>query len=159
MSTFERSYGKGRGLVGVVAFAGWVVALVGLAVAVMGLVSLLGAADRPGAMAQFTAIAAGLGAALVGLVGVAAAQHMRATFDIADMTREMLVLARRRPAVPASVQAIVPAASGASARPVLPPLTGGSRAPLRAEAEPAIPPRPQGAGGKVHPIFSARPPR
>ena len=152
MSEFERSYGTGRAVVRLAAVAGWAVALVGLIVAVLAVVQLVGAQDRLGAAGPLAALSAGLGTALVGLVSVAAAQHMRATFDIADMTRELLAQARKGRAAGAPAMA-------ASERPVLPSLTAGGGPAGRGEAAPKLSAKPRDAGAKVHPIFSARPPR
>lgn len=151
MGEFTRSYGAGRAVVGLAALAGWCAAAVGLVVAAAGALSFLGADDRLLAVAQLGTLSAGLGLAVLGIVAVAAAQHMRATFDIADMTREMLSLARRR--------SDPPEAPAARERPVLPPLTGGAKAPARDAAGPTLSARPRDVGAKVHPIFSARPPR
>ncbi len=142
MEGFERHYGTGRAVLALAAWIGWLVAALGLIVAGVGAFGVL-ASDAPlAAAAPLAAMAAGAGVLLIGILGVAAAQHMRATFDTADMTRELLALAR----LPRT----------AFSAPEAPP-------PLRATA-PAAPHRPRLAGpttggGKVHPIFSARPPR
>lgn len=180
MAEFERNYRAGRSVVGLVSIFGWCVVLLGAMVAGVALVSLLRSGDALSAMAQLMAIAVGAGVALAGLVAVAAAQHMAATFDVADISREMLSLARRRPtpAVPAvgasfgsrndlGVNADAPrlSTSPTSSR------RGGSPAlhdrsefapiaePLAAEPRLSAPARPTSSDARAHPIFRARPPR
>lgn len=164
MSEFEHSYRTGRSVLGLVVLVGWIVALLGVVVLGAGGFAVLRSATPLQAVAPLAAMAAGAGAMLVGFIGVASAQHMRATFDIADMTREMLTLARRRPATPARPPA-PPAAADPEAAPPMPPRLrarqeeGDASPPtFSAPTRPAVA-RAKGGDGKVHPIFSAKPPR
>ena len=147
MDDVKQGYRTGRAVVGAATLAGWLVAVAGTVVAGVGLVSVLRADDAFSAMPQMAAISAGLGLALWGVVAVALAQSIRANFDTADMTREMLTLARRRPPTAAAVMAASPPGPtpAVAPRPAL-------------DARPTLA-RPRDGGGKVHPIFSARPPR
>lgn len=162
MTKFARSYPTGRRVTALVAVIGWLVAVSGVVVIALGGLALLGAAE---AGPQVVTIATGLAILLAGLLGVAGAQHMRAGFDVADMTREMLAIARRGairapaetpPRKPVAVEPLVAATGDAPAPPAPPrPRLAGSPKPVRTE------PRLGGAsrsGEGARTIFSAKPP-
>lgn len=162
MADFKRTYRTGRGVLHVVAYFGWAVAAVGLFVFGVGFLALLGAEARFSAAPELVTIASGLVTLLAGLGGVAAAQGMQAGFDTADMTREMLTLARRSAERGAALRA--PQVARITEEPGVddtPPMPANPR--LRAEAaprpEPLLKTVPKTrAAPRPHPIFSAKPP-
>lgn len=188
MDEFKRNYRTGRGILGIVSFIGWIVVAAGALLLALGVIAAVRAGDALGAIPQLSAAAGGLAIVLLGLVGVAAAQHMRASLDVSDMTRALLVLARHRSAgasASPSLNKVGPSMQHANAGPQVedevPPMpahlqsrqTAPSATVPRADtkAEPRAENRaePQFVAssksklvakpGKVHPIFSARPPR
>lgn len=162
MADFKQTYRTGRSVLHIVAYFGWCVAAVGLVVFGAGVSALLSGTGLVGGALNLVTIASGLTTLLVGLGGVGAAQGMQAGFDTADMTREMLSLARKSsaeiPAPRSPKVATLPVESTADGRPTL----SGNR-PLRTEAaprpEPALRMVPKTrAAPTAHPIFSAKPP-
>lgn len=214
MTEFTKTQPAGRMIARLFAKVGWAIVLAGLALALAAALlgrfpGTAGGADAVTMLSRVVATLPGLGLALFGLFSVMMAAQTRAAIDSADIAREMLALARRRPI---SLLAAVPplgesgeerslAFSGAAAgddaagtdevpRHAAPPRT------TRFAAAPTPPPRPEPpapppadarketagkeiraepvfaassrpkpapgskpAPGKVHPIFSARPPR
>ncbi len=200
MSEFTKTQPAGRMIARLFAQVGWAIVLLGVALAAVA--ALLGrfpgaeaASDPVSILARVLAALPGIGVALFGLFCVLMAAQTRAVIDSADIAREMLVLARRRPiSLLAAIPPLGEVERAPSAR--VPPLRGnlqgedgsaGDAAPARAPAvaapvaaarseqaaertgearkEPRAEPifatrsRVKPAPGKVHPIFSARPPR
>ena len=195
MTDFKKSYPAGRMIARLFAQVGWAITLVGVLLAVtggvIGAVPGTGGAEGPvGTIARVAATMPGLGLALFGLFSVMMAAQTRATIDSADIAREMLALARRRPAgvsaaplpvtAPREAEAPVPVEAAAEAEDDIPDMPAATRprfaAAPRAEARPEVArpvakeegraepvfvsaPKAKPAPGKIHPIFSARPPR
>lgn len=161
MADFKQTYRTGRSVLHIVAYVGWCVAGVGLVVSAAGVFNLLAASDGVAALNLVT-IASGLTTFLVGLGGIALAQGMQAGFDTADMTREMLTLARTSNAgnaAPLSPQLTnLMAASPSDSS-----LTLSTERPPRGDAAPRPEPTLRmvpktRAAPTPHPIFSAKPP-
>ncbi|APH73426.1 hypothetical protein [Aquibium oceanicum] len=104
MIAYERSYGTGRSVCSVLEFFGWVVVVFGILAAFVGVVSggFLGAMSRgfgerdPHFMVRVIAMIPGLLMVVAGLISVTLAQQSRATLDTAEMTRDLLDLAKRQ---------------------------------------------------------------
>ncbi len=140
MADFKRTYRTGRSLLLVLASIAWGIAALGVAVVLVAFISLWRSAAGPTGDEPKT-IAAGLLLLLGGLCAVGIFQAVRATFDTADMTREMLQIARRT-APARTAPAMIPDHTRTEPR-----LTG-----TPPEPSPSRAPRP-------HPLFRARPPR
>ncbi|MGC1260755.1 MAG: hypothetical protein WA873_08830 [Jannaschia helgolandensis] len=102
MSDFKKTYPLGRSISVLFSNIGWGLAAIGLLLAIAGFA--LGATPGSGGAtgevsltARIAASALGLGIIAFGLMSLLLAVQSRAAMDTADMTREMLMLARRRP--------------------------------------------------------------
>jgi len=102
MSDFKKTYPLGRSISVLFSNIGWGLAAIGLLLAISGFA--LGATPGSGGAtgevsltARIAASALGLGIIAFGLMSLLLAVQSRAAMDTADMTREMLMLARRRP--------------------------------------------------------------
>ncbi|SFJ66584.1 hypothetical protein [Jannaschia pohangensis] len=100
---FKKTYPAGRSIASLFAKVGWGIVLIGVLLALAG--ALRGATpgtavpvDAVSIVARIAAMGVGLGVMLFGLFSVMMAAQTRAAMDTADMTREMLGLARKRPA-------------------------------------------------------------
>ena len=164
MSDATRKDRVGRGVATLFAVGGWMIFAVGIGLAT------LGAVGAEGVAARIVAAAPGLGLGLFGLFSVLVAIQTRAALDTADMTAEMLRLAQKahhapaRPVSAGAVPAVEPPARAAA--PELPSLSRPASGPVKPVTDPPVfgprltaPTRPAASGPKVHPIFSARPPR
>lgn len=155
MAEFRQTYRSGRAMVGIVAFAGWIIAAIGGLVAVAAAISLLslGQVTGPEAMTTLTALAAGFFVALTAMAVVATVQVMRATFDTADMTRAFLTLAQQTAAAEARqdrrAEREVPDAVSEDDAPKLRPI----------RAEPAFAHRAAGIEARRDPVISGKRPR
>ena len=166
MSDATRKDRAGLGVATLFAVGGWMISAVGIGLAT------LDAVGAEGVAARIVAAAPGLGLGIFGLFSVLVAIQTRAALDTADMTAEMLRLAQKAhhaPARPVSAGAM-PAIEPPARRPAAPELPSLSRAasgPVKPVTDPppifgprlTAPTRPAASGPKVHPIFSARPPR
>ena len=176
----DKRYRGGRAIAAVVDKLGWLAAIGGLAVAGW---SSLGAGGGDLALRVLAGVP-GLTVTLLGLIAVTVAQLTRAAMDGAEALRELVRAGRTPHPVPdpAARDALRAAATRAvpsAARPVpraapeeMPapePARSAPRLRLSADARPAGAARSAGLaapssgpgrdGGRVHPIFSARPPR
>ncbi|MCK0168625.1 hypothetical protein MWU52_13785 [Jannaschia sp. S6380] len=157
MAEFRKTGRVGRTVAAILAYAGWAVVAVGLLLALAG--ALTGATPGAGApaagagpIARVAAAALGAGIALIGLFAVMMAAQTRAALDTADLTRELLSLTRRRqdprPAAPVVSPKPVPDAAADD----VPPMPPSPRPRLAATED-------KPGRKRVHPIFSARPPK
>ncbi len=100
---FERSYTTTRIIFSIVEFAGWFAIIAGVILAIIGF-SSAGMLDglftqntgRSPIIVNLLATLPGFGIALAGLMSIAYAQSCRAHVDTAEMTRELLTLARNQ---------------------------------------------------------------
>lgn len=99
MQKFQKHYRAGRGLLALMFCVGLGVGLVGLTVLGFALISLTRSASGPSG-SEWAMIAAGVIMVLAGLCTMGFSQGVRATFDTADMTGELLRLARNRAETP-----------------------------------------------------------
>ncbi|WP_298437329.1 hypothetical protein [uncultured Jannaschia sp.] len=174
----DSRYRGGRAIASILEKLGWLAAIGGIGVA--GWVSMTGG---PTVLDRIAAGLPGFGLMLLGLIAICVAALTRATMDGSEAMREMAQLTRDRARhAPDARLALRAAAEKAPPRPVPAPV------PEAVSPEPAplddVPPAPPSLGiaptraklsatkpdaptapakpaksGKVHPIFSARPPR
>ncbi len=86
MASYERSYETARTVFSILEFAGWI--FVGI-----GVIAVLGSSANGGVGGIF-GVMFGIGMVIVGLISVAFVQSSRANVDTAEMTRDLLSIAR-----------------------------------------------------------------
>ncbi|WP_179381526.1 hypothetical protein [Jannaschia marina] len=124
MTDFKTTNPTGRGIALIFSNVGWGIAVVGLLLAIGGLV-FGGGGDAP-LTGRLAAAGVGVAVMLFGLFSVLMAAQTRAALDTADMTREMLALTRQQsrparsaaPEVAPTVAAPRPETTAPPARPV-----------------------------------------
>lgn len=102
MFEYERTYKTGRAVTGWLEFLGWAIVVLGVIVALAGFASggFLGMASRNfgGGNTPFLfriiSMVPGILVAAGGLMSIMLAQHTKATIDTAEMTRELLAIAK-----------------------------------------------------------------
>ena len=98
-SGFENRYKTAKKINDILEFAAWTTMIIGLVFALLGLLTggIFGSTYRsPPVFMRFLAMLPGLATALAGFISVAMVQHFRASTDNAEMSREMLAIARRQ---------------------------------------------------------------
>ena len=99
MEQYRGRYKTAHLICNILEFSAWVVVVVGVIVALAGMASggFLGSlvGGSPPVVLRFFAMLPGLGICIGGLVLVLYVQQYRATTDVAEMTREMLHIARQ----------------------------------------------------------------
>lgn len=124
MIDYERSYGTGRTVASILEILSWIIVVLGVIVALAGFATggtagfAFGMAGRdvPGFF-RIVALVPGVMITAVGLLFVMFVQQFRATLDSAEMTRDMLAIARRQ----------VPSTTGVAQTRLEPVLTGAGK--------------------------------
>lgn len=97
-ATYERSYATARSVFSFLELIGWATVGIGALIALVGFATgglIASFTGQVSGGARLVAMLPGLGTVMVGLIGVANVQIGRANVDNAEMTREMLHIARR----------------------------------------------------------------
>ncbi|MEM7491675.1 MAG: hypothetical protein AAF390_21365 [Pseudomonadota bacterium] len=148
-------YRGGRAIAAVLDKLGWLAALTGLGLAGYAVATAAGVDP----VARIATGLPGTVLAIVGLAAVTIAQLTRVGIDTAVALRELVDLTRKRPqADPAARSALREAALHAPP-PAADALAPALIAPMSDDAPKLAARRPVRKDAKIHPIFSARPPR
>lgn len=105
MYSYERTYRTGRAVASILEVVGWVIVVIGVIAALVGLASggFFGMASRgfgsseTGLILRIAAMLPGVVTAAFGLLFILQCQHAKATIDNAELTRDMLALASGKP--------------------------------------------------------------